>query len=237
MQSRLLTQSFVSQEHLKRHSIRIFETFLGCTNKLERDYAEEKITEEASKADKIIIRGRLPTTLKIRHHIHEDASMEEQPKRKRGPMRTYFDGSSIKRLGHAVAICIDQNAGTITTQCPKGYDLNPRAAALLTKIFPGYTHDTIRHRQQEDQHSCGPLTLRNIFAFAGVMDPVETVDIKAWRAELSRGLEDVDRYAEANPDTVTAAVMKFDRLLSFKIHGENLPVYCQRYAAPAPQGL
>ncbi len=69
------------------------------------------------------------------------------------------------------------------------------------------------------------------------MDPVETVDVMAWRAELSRGLEDYDRYAESNPDTVTAAVMKFDRAVSFKIHGDNLPVYYQRYRPPVPAAL
>lgn len=237
LQLNLLTQSFVSEDHLKRHSIRIFEAFLGCTNKLERDYAQEKIAEEASKADKIIIRGRLPTTLKIRHHIHEDGSMEEQPKRRRGPMRTYFDGSSIEHLGHAVAVCIDQSAGTITTQCPKGYDLNPKATALLGKVFPGYAWETVRYRQQQDQHSCAPLTLRNIFTFAGVMAPAETVDIMAWRAALTDRLEDYDRYAEANPATTTAAVVKCDNMLNFKIYGDNIPIYRRRYAAPMPQGL
>lgn len=233
LETELLVQSYVPADYRRRHGIEILNIALRCSNVLERDFVTRKLSALPEETEKIILRGIIPTTLKVRHHIHEDGGMEEQPKRKDGPLRTYFDGSHIAQLSHAIAVCIDRNAGTITAQCPKGYDLNPKATATLDKLFPDYGHETYRHRQQEDQHSCGPLTLRNIFAFAGVMEPVAKVDILSWRADLLGGLREYERFARQEPDSGLAAEFNEQKKFMHETWGDDVPVFCRKYASPA----
>lgn len=237
LEAELLVLSVVPPHYRRTNGIEILKISLRCGNDLERGHAQRKLTALSPDLEKIIIMASVPTTLKMRHHIHEDGSMEEQPDRKGGPMRTYFDGSHIVRLSHAVAVCIDKKAGTITTQCPKGYDLNPKAAAILANVFPGYAHETVRRRQQEDQHSCLPLTLLNVFAFAGQMKPAEKVDILSWRAALLDRLSLYEAAAADFPESGLAMAFNDQKNLMRETWGENLPVFCRKYAQPAPTVL
>lgn len=175
-------------------------------------------------AEKIILDGFFPSTLNIPHHIHEDASREDFPERK-GPMRTYFDGSSLQTLGHAVAICIDNIAGTITTQCPWGYDFSEMGEEILQGAYPQYGRITLRHKQQEDTHSCAVLTLHNMFSMAGIHPAQEKIDIRAWRSEL---LGHLRGHEEKHGPVAEEFPLTPDELRSS--YGHTNPIFRQRYA-------
>jgi hypothetical protein len=227
----LLRSLYVSAKYREKNSLVI----LGVPFVSVKDPDDLKIYIEgmSEDADRIIISGVFATTLKTPHHIHENGEMEEQPGRE-GPIRTYFDGSSINNLGHAVAICIDRSERTITTQCPKGYDLETQAANILDSVFKGFAHHTITHKQQEDQHSCLPLTLRNIFAFAGVMPAKEKIDIMEWRGELLDELRHLHAYAHRSKnDNLKRIFEQNDREEEARRANMPVPIYAQKYADPA----
>ena len=138
--------------------------------------------------EKIIYNAYFPTTLTIPHHIDEGGNKIDQPERE-GPIRTYFDGSYISSLGHAIAIEIDNKNQKITTQCPHGYDFPIQSEFSLTRPYPNYDRVTLRHKQQQDSHSCTALTLHNMFAMAGFHEVQSSIDIQSWRSELLSTLE------------------------------------------------
>ncbi len=183
-------------------------------------------------ADKIIYRALFPTTDQTPHHIHEDGSRENQSGRD-GPIRTYFDGSYIENLGHAVAICIDRKGGTITTQCPNGYDLPEEGKEILESVCPTYQHITMKAQQQKDAHSCVPLTLYNMFAMAGIYLPQQTIDIQAWRSELLQVLKNfqIPHHSTFALDENGEKVRMSERVIE-RIHGRPDPVFHQRYVSP-----
>lgn len=233
IEANILRSYHVPKDYREENSLVIFSVPFHYSKK-NRSEVKQYVAGMSQIHDKIIISAGLPSTLTVPHHIHENGSMEEQPGRK-GPIRTYFDGSSIKNLGHAVAICIDKTQGTITTQCPKGNELPSKAAKLLNEIFKGYSHQTVRHKQQEDQHSCAALNLRNIFAFAGVLPPQEKVDVMEWRSELLSDLARLKKISRMpGQDSLKNAFDRERRAMAASFQG-NLPIYCQPYAKPAPQ--
>lgn len=178
------------------------------------------IRNEAESAQKIILNAGFLTTLKTPHHIHENGDGEDQPGRE-GPIRTYFDGSHINNLGHVVAISIDKEAQCITTQCPWGNDFPEPAENILRDVFPNFDRVTLRAKQQKDLHSCGPLTLYNIFSMAGIHEAKVNIDIQAWRSEL---LEKLEAF-----EVVHGAIKQKPEAACLEEYGHLNPVFHQRY--------
>lgn len=228
IEERILRSFYIPIDYREKHSLTVFNASFAYPQKRRSD-VKKYISGMSVNHDKIIISGGFRSTLTVPHHIHEDGSMEEQPGRK-GPIRTYFDGSSIAQLGHAAAICIDKKQGTITTQCPKGRELDKRAVKLLGEIFQGYSHETIRFHQQEDQHSCVALTLLNTFALAGVMPPQQSVDVMAWRSTLLHDLKRLEKVSVSSPDSDLKKAFEQNRTILAQTYHGTLPVYCQKYA-------
>lgn len=228
IEAQLLRSIYVPDQYRRKNSLALVTVpFVAAWT--DPDDVRDYIIDKAGDADKVIITGVFASTLKTPHHIHENGDMEETPGRE-GPIRTYFDGSSLTQLGHAVAIHIDRPERKITTQCPKGYDLEPFAAKLLDTIFAGYAHETVRQKQQTDQHSCLPITLRNIFAHAGVMPPANAFDIGAWRSELLDELHRLQIYAQKSGiDTLQCTFQANDDALAGRRIGSKVPIYARKY--------
>lgn len=187
----LLTGHFIPKKMAREFSIAV--NSIRLDNEFGIVFAGALLRDfERSDYQTLVLSCCFNTTLKTPHHIHEDASMELTPDRE-GPFRTYYDGSSVDRLGHAIAVCIDKRDGLITTRCPKGYDLSDRNKSLLLRHLPDYDHVNIRERQQYDEHSCMSYTIYNMLAFAGVKSLYAPIDILDWRGEMLDTLEGIEK--------------------------------------------
>lgn len=182
---------------------------------------------------KIIYNARFPSTIKTPHHILPNGEQQHSTKHTTA-FRTYFDGSYIDKLSHAVAIGIDHKNKSITTQCPHGDAFSDDGEIVLQSIYPNYERVTIRHKQQQDEHSCVPLTLHNIFSMANFHEPQDSISILEWRKELLRTLEEhsIQQYSEADMDNLTperfyASLERINK----KDHGNPNPIWTQRYQA------
>ncbi len=191
---------------------------------LEEDTALVEALPKTAQAptEKLILEASFSAMLNIPHHIHKDGRREDQADRS-GPIRTYFDGSHIASLGHAVMIEIDHNVKTVTTQCPRGYNFPEQGEKILHGIYPTYERVTLRLNQQKDSHSCAALTLHNIFARAGLHDFQEEIDVKSWRSELLGALERYEtHYNVKEPPFLTPSEKR-------EVFGSCNPVFHQRY--------
>lgn len=178
---------------------------------------------------KVVIEATFPTTLIEPHHILEDGTQVDQPGRE-GPFRTYFDGSFINKLGHAVVVCIDKESRTITTQCSRGKDFAQSGEDILHDVFPDYERLTIRTVQQTDVHSCTAYALYNVLAMAGVKPVRDDLDILEWRAELLDKLDELGVKGEVSKSWLAEAwcYAKGPREAIQRWH--NPPIYAKRYA-------
>lgn len=176
--------------------------------------------------DKLIVRFSTDSTMKVPHHIHRDGNFEEIPGRE-GPLRTYYDGSFIEHLGHAVAVCVDKIEGSITTQCPRGKDISPLAEEMLSETFAGFTNTAVREVQQTDVHSCMFYTLKNIFAFAGMeIMPADGCDndVKKLRKAILNDIDYICRISQPLSEMITGMRNKEQKGI--------VPVYRLPYLQP-----
>lgn len=137
----------------------------------------------------------LPSPLQTPHHVHEDGSIEMMPGRE-GPVRTYYDGSSIASLVRTAVTVINHELGTITTQCPRGLDFTDEAEHAIQAIYGDFKRVKITDVQQTDHHSTNLYTLYNMLAMSGLRQPRTQLDAAAWRAEVM----DVLKIAEADAE-------------------------------------
>lgn len=144
----------------------------------------------------------LPSPLRTPHHVNEDGSLEMMPGRD-GPIRTYFDGSTISSLVRTAVTCINHEYGTITTQCPRGLEFPEPVEETIAAVYGDFKRVKITDVQQTDEHSSNLYCLYNMMAMSHLRQPRSHIDVAAWRSEVMDILKDHEA-AEAANDAKTA---------------------------------